>query len=174
MGEHLDDSGVYMHILYRRSNPERFWLYVGLAFKLSERISNHNDPSHRRAQPSLHNHVWDSAEDMESEFDTLAVHSLTASKDNQFALNFQEMWMACVFQTMTEKHLAEYLPDSVNKAWTGWHLNVVPPIWQGFTWDLTAWKEAIGGTAAFEDILNSPDPAIRGWAWDLRHAFNDL
>jgi hypothetical protein len=174
MGEQPNDSGVYMHILYRRSNPGRFWLYVGQAFKLHERISSHNDPAHRQAQPSLHYHVWDSAEDMVSEFVTLAVHKITSSRDDQFILNFQEMWMACVFQTMTAKHLEEYLPESVNKAWSGRHLNVAPPIWQGFTGDLAAWKEAIGGTETFEDFLDSPDSAIRGWAWDLRHAFNDL
>ncbi|KAF7177079.1 hypothetical protein CNMCM7691_004727 [Aspergillus felis] len=174
MGEQPNESGVYMHILYRRSNPGRFWLYVGQAFKLNERISSHNDPAHRQAQPSLHYHVWDSAEDMVSEFITLAVHKITSSRDDQFILNFQEMWMACVFQTMTPKHLEEYLPESVNKAWSGRHLNVAPPIWQGFTGDLAAWKEAIGGTEAFKDFLNSPDSAIRSWAWDLRHAFNDL
>ncbi|GIJ83625.1 hypothetical protein Asppvi_002450 [Aspergillus pseudoviridinutans] len=173
MGEQPNESGVYMHILYRRSNPGRFWLYVGQAFKLHERISSHNDPAHRQAQPSLHYHVWESAEDMVSEFVTLAVHKITSSRDDQFILNFQEMWMACVFQTMTAKHLEEYLPESINKAWSGRHLNVAPPIWQGFG-DLAAWKEAIGGTEAFKDFLNSPDSAIRGWAWDLRHAFNDL
>lgn len=98
MGESPNDSGVYMHILYRRSNPARFWLYVGQAFRLSNRISSHNDPSHRLSQPSLHYHVWDSAKDMESKFVIPAVHKLTASKDDQFVLNFQEMWMACVFQ----------------------------------------------------------------------------
>lgn len=163
-----------MHIMYRRCNPGRFWLYVGQASKLAERISSHNNPIHRQAQPSLHYHVWDSAKDMVSKFVTLAVHIGTASKDDQLILNFQEMWMACIFQTMTAKHQADYLPANVNKVWAGQHLNVMPPRWQGFTGDLPASKEAIGGTKRFEDFLNSPDPAVRGWVWDIRHSFNDL
>ncbi|OGM42588.1 hypothetical protein ABOM_009621 [Aspergillus bombycis] len=169
-------ADVYMHILYRRSNPDRFWLYVGQALVLITRISIHNDERHRRANPSLHYHVWESADDMESVFATLAKHHVArdASFEDQLILNFQEMWMACVFQTMTSRHLVEYLPDGVNKAWAGQHLNVVPPIWQGFTDDISALGEAIGGTEAFERFINSPDPAIRAWAWDLRHAFHDL
>lgn len=155
----------------KRSDPSRFWLYVGQAYKLSERISGHNNPIHRRAQPSLHYHVWDSVENMVSKFFSLAVHINTVSKDNQLILNFQEMWMACI---LTAKHLADYLPKDANKAWAGRHLNVVPPIWQGFTGDSASLREAIGGMEGFQDFFNSPDPAIRAWAWDIQHAFNDL
>lgn len=118
--------------------------------------------------------VWDSAEDMVSEFVTLAIQSAASSKGNQFTLNFQEMRMACIFRTMTMKHLEECLPDGVKTTWAGRPLRVVPPIWQGFTGDLTAWKVVIGGTETFEHFLNSPNPAIRTWAWNFQHVFNDL
>ncbi|KAE8338061.1 hypothetical protein BDV24DRAFT_153797 [Aspergillus arachidicola] len=169
-------SGVYMHILYRRSNPDHFWLYVGQALVLVVRILTHNDKAHRQANPSLHYHIWDSASDIESAFVILAKHHITqnASPDDRFILNFQEMWTACIFQTMTPKHLAEYLPDDISKAWAGQHLNVVPPIWQGFTDNISVLNEAIGGTEAFTTFINSTDPAIRAWAWDLRYAFHDL
>ncbi|KAH1278996.1 hypothetical protein KXW98_004234 [Aspergillus fumigatus] len=111
---------------------------------------------------------------MESIFVTLAVHKTASSRDDQLILNFQEMSMACALQTMEAKHLEEYLPESVNKAWSGRHVNVAPPIWREFTGNLAAWKAAIGGTDAVENFLNPPDSVIRGWAWDRRHAFTDL
>ncbi|KAK9606761.1 hypothetical protein V6Z94_002923 [Aspergillus fumigatus] len=127
-----------------------------------------------RLSPVLHYHVCDSAENMESIFVTLAVHKTASSRDDQLILNFQEMSMACALQTMEAKHLEEYLPESVNKAWSGRHVNVAPPIWREFTGNLAAWKAAIGGTDAVENFLNPPDSVIRGWAWDRRHAFTDL
>ena len=81
------------------------------------RIATHNDKGHRQANPSLHYHIWDSANELESVFVILAKHYITqnASPDDRFIFNFQEMWMACIFQTMTPKHLAEYLPDVISK-----------------------------------------------------------
>lgn len=98
------------------------------------RIATHNNKGHRQANPSLHYHIWDSANELESVFVILAKHYITqnASPDDRFIFNFQEMWMACIFQTMTPKHLAEYLPDDISKAW------------QGFTDNISVLNEAIG------------------------------
>lgn len=145
-----------------------------MAKRLSDRISSHNEPSYILAEPNLHYHAWDSAEDMESKFVTLTGQSLTASKDDRFVLKFQEMRMTCIFQIITVKHPTRYLHARVNKAWVGRHLIIVLPISQWFSGNLSALKEAIGETAAFGDFLGSPDLITRDWAWDLRHSFNDL
>ncbi|KAE8313701.1 hypothetical protein BDV41DRAFT_564118 [Aspergillus transmontanensis] len=160
--ENLSICGVYLHILWRRSNPQNFWLYVGQGAELRERIRTHNDIYRRKRNPSLHYHVWDSAEDMESIFVTLGTSEKPTSVKTQLLLNLLEMWMALVFQTLTSLHLDEYLPDSVNRLWLGHHLNVALPLWQGFTDEDQA------------QHLFSEDPTIRQWAESARDAFNDI
>ncbi|KAB8213450.1 hypothetical protein BDV33DRAFT_196915 [Aspergillus novoparasiticus] len=156
--ENLSICGVYLHILWRRSNPQYFWLYIGQGAELRERIRTHNDIYRRKRNPSLHYHVWDSAEDMESIFVTLGTSEKPTSVKTQLLLNLLEMWMALVFQTLTSLHLDEYLPDSVNRLWSGHHLNVALPLWQGFTDEDQA------------QHLFSEDPTIRQWAESARDA----
>ncbi|PLB49413.1 hypothetical protein P170DRAFT_495390 [Aspergillus steynii IBT 23096] len=174
MPETSSNSGVYMHILWRQNDPERVWLYVGQASKLLERIACHNDPWYRRTRPSLHYHVWGAYEDIRSTFVTLISRDSITCEADRCLLNIQEMWMACLFQTLTPKHLDEYLPPTARKLWSGRHLNVVPPIWQGFTGDNHVSAEAAGGRQTFSDLILSPDPAIREWARDMRDTFNEL
>ncbi|KAE8418752.1 hypothetical protein BDV36DRAFT_294798 [Aspergillus pseudocaelatus] len=172
--ENLSICGVYLHILWRRSNPQKFWLYVGQAAELRERIRTHNDIYRRKRNPSLHYHVWDSSEDMESVFVTLGTSEKPTSAKTQLLLNLLEMWMALVFQTLTSLHLNEYLPESVNRLWSGHHLNVALPLWQGFTEEDQAVSEAVGGRISFQQHLFSEDPTIRQWAESARDAFNDI
>ncbi|KAE8335971.1 hypothetical protein BDV24DRAFT_155573 [Aspergillus arachidicola] len=172
--ENLSICGVYLHILWRRSNSRNFWLYVGQGAELRERIRTHNDIYRRKRNPSLHYHVWDSAEDMESIFVTLGTSEKPTSVKTQLLLNLLEMWMALVFQTLTSLHLDEYLPDSVNRLWSGHHLNVALPLWQGFTDEDQAVSEAVGGRISFQQHLFSEDPTIRQWAESARDAFNDI
>ncbi|KNG86359.1 hypothetical protein ANOM_007288 [Aspergillus nomiae NRRL 13137] len=172
--ESLSDCGVYLHILWRKSNPQNFWLYVGQAAELRERIRTHNDIYRRKRNPSLHYHVWDSAEDIESVFVTLGFSEKPTSVKTQLLLNLLEMWMALVFQTLTSVHLDQYLPESVNKLWSGNHLNVALPLWQGFTEEDQAVGLAVGGRMSFQQHLFSDDPTIRQWAENARDAFNDI
>ncbi|KAE8138501.1 hypothetical protein BDV38DRAFT_282164 [Aspergillus pseudotamarii] len=151
--ENLVICGVYLHILWRRSNPQKFWLYVGQAAELRERIRTHNDIYRRKRNPSLHYHVWDSAEDMDSVFVTLGASEKPTSAKTQLLLNLLEMWMALVFQTLTSLHLNEYLPESVNSLWSGHHLNVALPLWQGFTEENQAVSEAVGGRISFQQYF---------------------
>ncbi|OJI79386.1 hypothetical protein ASPTUDRAFT_130632 [Aspergillus tubingensis CBS 134.48] len=174
MPENSDNPGVYLHILWSASNHQRMWLYVGQSSKLSERIANHNDPWYRRTHASLHYHVWDSVKDIESTFVTLVELKSSTTNADACLLNIQEMWMACIFQTLTAKHLDEYLPLGVCRMRSTRHLNVVPPIWQGFTGNDSAPAEACGGREAFQNLLLSPDPEIRRWAKAVRDSFNDL
>src|SRR5437016_384926 len=78
-----------MHILWNRSNMEQFWLYVGQAVKLHQRIANHKDQKYRNHHPSLHYSVWDTAEDMESVFVTLAVLKNNNVEEQKYLLNLE-------------------------------------------------------------------------------------
>lgn len=113
---------------------------------------------------------------MESVFVTLAIHDAPTCLKRQLFLNLQEMWMSLVFQTLTSLSLDEYLPKDVNTFWSGNHLNVALPLWQGFTGNETqdAMKDATGGRASFQQYLMSDDPTIRQWAENARDSFNDI
>lgn len=82
--------------LITRKNPSLFWLYVGQSAKLCDRIKSHNNLHHRQQNPSLHCYVWQATLDMESTFVTLALHEPPTCQTEQFLLNLQEMWMACI------------------------------------------------------------------------------
>ncbi|KAF9883837.1 hypothetical protein FE257_002728 [Aspergillus nanangensis] len=140
----------------------------------SQGIKKHNDPYFRSRNPCLHYHIWDTVEDTESVFVTLGVHENPSSLASQLSLNMLEMWMCLVFQTLTPLHLYEYLPNHIGKLWSGNHLNVALPLWQGFTGNEKAVKDAAGGRIAFQQFLASSDPTIRAWAEHARDAFNDI
>ncbi|KAF7622865.1 hypothetical protein AFLA_010185 [Aspergillus flavus NRRL3357] len=148
--ENLSICGVYLHILWRRSNPQNFWLYVGQGAELRERIRTHKNIYRRKRNPSLHYHVWDSAGDMESIFVTLGTSEKPTSVKTQLLLNLLEI------------------------LWSGHHLNVALPLWQGFTDEDQAVNEAVGGRISFQQHLFSEDPTIRQWAESARDAFNDI
>ncbi|KAL2865707.1 uncharacterized protein BJX67DRAFT_173130 [Aspergillus lucknowensis] len=169
-------SGVYLHILWRPGKEERFWLYVGQATNVSDRLRTHNDPYRRRRNPSLHYHVWDSATDMESVFVTLAESDAPVCLRSQLLLNMQEMWMSLIFQTLTPLQLDKFLPESVKRLWSGNNLNVALPLWQGFTGgeEQAVMEDACGGRLSFQQYLRSDDPTTRQWAEDARDSFNDI
>jgi hypothetical protein len=89
--EDSKDSGVYLHILWRRNVPDCFWLYVGQAMELCVRIVIHNNPYRPKRQPSLHYTIWNSDAETESVFVTLAVHDAVTTIEDQLLLNLQEM-----------------------------------------------------------------------------------
>lgn len=164
-----------MNILWHPSDPETFWLYIGQAIILCHRITKHRDKRYRLKHPSLHYHVWDSREGMQSQFVILAYMDLETplSHTSQCLLNLLEMWMACIFRTLTARDLHTYLPPSVSKQSAGRHLNVAPPIWQRFPGDTPAIDEQ-WDRDMFLKFLHSEDPAIREWAEWARDSYNDL
>lgn len=170
----LKECGVYLHILWRKEQPGIFWLYVGQAVVLCIRIETHNDPYRRRRNPCLHYHIWDLDDNIESVFVTLATDKQPSTPEEQLILNIQEMWMCLVFQTLTPVQLDDYLPEGVQKLWSGNHLNVALPLWQGFTGDKDSVRDATGGRHAFQQYLRSEDPIVREWAENTRDAFNDI
>jgi hypothetical protein len=152
--------------------PNCFWLYVGQALELCVRINIHNNPYRRKRQSSLHYTIWDSKEEMESVFVTLATHETVTGDEGQLLLNLQEMWMSLIFQTLRGVHLEEFLPEGTEKLWAGSHLNVALPLWQGFT--AIPSRDAMGGRVAFQEYLFDANPLVRQWAENLRDAFNDI
>lgn len=171
------EAGIYLHILWREDETtKRFWLYVGQACVLCLRIEKHKDPRHRSKNIGLHYSVWGSAVDMKSSFVTLAILNPPSSTQTQLVLNLAEMWMCLVFQTLTSLHLGSWLPKNTNAMWSGNHLNVALPLWQGFTdtQENKAIADAIGGRSTFQQYLASEDLVIRAWAEQTRDAFNDI
>ncbi|OQE14386.1 hypothetical protein PENFLA_c038G10811 [Penicillium flavigenum] len=172
-------AGVYLHIIWPPDDPQRFWLYVGQAMNLKRRIADHNDKLYRRKHPSLHYHVWDSREDMCSQFVVLATFNYETEGQNlprshQCLLNLLEMWMACLFRTLTARDLDRYLPPSVGRSSAGRHLNVVPPIWQRFQDETVPDMREIFDRSSFRSLLQSNDAAVRSWAQKARDSYNDL
>lgn len=171
------EAGIYLHILWREDETtKRFWLYVGQACVLCLRIEKHKDPRHRSKNMGLHYSVWGSAVDMKSAFVTLAILDPPSSTQTQLVLNLAEMWMCLVFQTLTSLHLGSWLSKNTNAMWSGNHLNVALPLWQGFTdtQENKAIADAIGGRSTFQQYLASEDLVIRTWAEQTRDAFNDI
>jgi hypothetical protein len=113
---------------------------------------------------------------MKSTFVTLAILAAPSCARTQLVLNLAEMWMCLVFQTLTSIHLSSWLPEQANAMWSGNHLNVALPLWQGFTntQENQAIADAIGGRVTFQQYLASEDPVIRKWAEHARDAFNDI
>lgn len=175
--EAKNEAGIYLHILWRddEAGTNKFWLYVGQACVLSERIRTHNDPTHRRRNMGLHYAVWGSDPGMKSRFVTVATFAITPSPQTQLILNLAEMWMCLIFQTLTAHHLSFWLPKTASALWSGNHLNVALPLWQGYTdtAENSAIKNAVGGRLTFQQYLLSEDAVIRTWAEDTRDAFND-
>lgn len=124
----------------------------------------------------LHYAVWESSPDMRSTFVTLATLTAPSCAQSQLILNLAEMWMCLVFQTLTSLHLDSWLSDQATAMWSGNHLNVALPLWQGFTntQENRAIADAIGGRVTFQQYLASQDPVIRTWAQHARGAFNDI
>lgn len=89
-------------------------------------------------------------------------------------LNIEEMWMACIFQTLTAKDMDVYYLLGACGRWSTRHLNVIPPIRQGLKGSDSAPAEACGGREAFHDLLLSPYPEICKWVKAVRDSFNDL
>ncbi|KAJ5954177.1 hypothetical protein N7501_008456 [Penicillium viridicatum] len=171
------EAGIYLHTLWREDETtKRFWLYVGQACVLCLRIEKHKDPRHRSKNMGLHYSVWGSAVDIKSAFVTLAILDPPSSTQTQLVLNLAEMWMCLVFQTLTSLHLGSWLPKNTNAMWSGNHLNVALPLWQGFTdtQENKAIADAIGGRSTFQQYLASKDLVIQAWAEQTRDAFNDI
>ncbi|KAJ5287884.1 hypothetical protein N7478_003570 [Penicillium angulare] len=172
-------AGVYLHILWSPKEPKHFWLYVGQAMDLARRIADHKNKIYRRGHPSLHYHNWDSREDMCSKFVILATIDMdtkgqTLPISEQCLLDLFEMWIACLFQTLSARNLDRYLCPSISRSSAGRHLNVVPPIWQRFQDENMPEIKEVFDRQSFKALLHSEDPDIRSWAQKARDSYNDL
>ncbi|KAJ5810503.1 uncharacterized protein N7503_002721 [Penicillium pulvis] len=172
-------AGVYLHIIWLPEEPERFWLYVGQATDLARRIADHNNKIYRKKHLSLHYHIWDSREDTCSKSVVLATcdpstKGQTVFRADQCCLNLLEMWMACLFQTLTARDLDKYLSPSISRSSAGRHLNVVPPIWQRFQDETVPERKEVFDRPSFQALLRSEDAAVRSWAQKARDSYNDI
>ncbi|PYH92767.1 hypothetical protein BO71DRAFT_400268 [Aspergillus ellipticus CBS 707.79] len=77
----------------------------------------------------------------------------------------QEMWMALIFQTLTSLRLKEFLPKDAKILWSGNHLNVALPLWQGFTGneEQIAAQDAYGGRVSSSNTSSQMiQPSVTG------------
>lgn len=146
---------------------------------MSERIGRNCNKDYRKKHPSLQYSLWDAGNitgDIFVILSTLDVlwhtefQSLSPA-DKALLLNLQEMFISCVLQTLRSTDLQFFLPDGTPKPWSGLHLNVVLPLFQGFTDG-----DSTGPVTrqSFADALHSPNDEVRKWAKLCRDSFNDL
>ncbi|QQK43498.1 hypothetical protein Pdw03_7399 [Penicillium digitatum] len=171
------DTGVYLHILLV---PGLMYLYTGQAEDLSERIGYHKNSAFRRRHPSLHYKIWEWLEEtggLTSIFVKVAgFKNGLRDESDQLLLNLQEMFTACVFQTLRSSDLEFYLPDEVEICWGGRGLNVALPIWQGYTLGegIKFLREVGLSKQGFTAALHSQDCLVREWALEVRDAYQSL
>lgn len=118
-------AGIYVHILWLKSDPGDFYLYVGQSSNMQLRFDNHRDRKYRTNHPSLHYYVWDNF-DINEEFVVLAL----IDAENPLLLNLLEMWASLMLQTLSKNALTKYLPLEMLAPYAGRHLNVALPILQ--------------------------------------------
>ncbi|PLB50512.1 hypothetical protein P170DRAFT_463696 [Aspergillus steynii IBT 23096] len=166
-------AGVYIHILSPSENALAFWLYIGQSIVLKDRVRLHKSRRHQSQHASLHYFIWNTTMRKKSDFVTLytASHDELCPTHRQLLLNLAEMWMCCLFQTLSTVHLEKYLPTPGPKPWAGHHLNVALPLFQSFTDSPD--QDAVS-RQTFTELLRSTDPEIRQWAESLRDAYNQL
>jgi hypothetical protein len=90
--------------------------------------------------------MWNESTPNESSFLTVFKAELKDLKTKftevqiQLFLNLAEMWLSLLFQTLPQKHLAAYTPDTQDTQdtqdksilWASRHLNVALPLYQSF------------------------------------------
>ncbi|MCJ1364748.1 hypothetical protein MMC16_003864 [Acarospora aff. strigata] len=152
MSKHL--GAVYRSVISDIASETSFISYIGQAQILERRILQHQKPQHRELNPSLHYHVLDSSPTMHSTFVILSsTASGDLSQDCRGILNILEMFTSLLFRTLPATTLRKYLPDRIEIANPGAHLNLASPLDQGLQnqgWSLLSARD-------------SPDPLIYNW-----------
>ncbi|KAL8886313.1 MAG: hypothetical protein Q9215_005964 [Flavoplaca cf. flavocitrina] len=118
--------GVYLHRVGT-------YMYVGQATDLFKRIvREHQSPSYRIREPSLHYWVWQQLPEAEHTWVVLA-NGPDLSDDSthgQLLLNLLEMIGALMFQTLPAEALDIYLDPSIKRTVSGSGLNIALPLHQ--------------------------------------------
>lgn len=96
-------AGVYMHILSLLENALAFWLYIGQSITLKSRVRLHKNRRRQSQRASLHYFIWNTLKPKDSDFVILYTghHDEFCPDHRQLLLNLAEMWMCCVFQTLS-------------------------------------------------------------------------
>ena len=180
-------AGVYLHAISLKENVSKWWLYVGQAKDLDSRTrKQHSSPRYQQTHPSLHYSVFRPGI-MNDVFVLISEAPPEVNPEiDWLLLNLLEMWGSLVFQTLHEKDLLEWLPAGVHRPSPGQHLNVALPVRQSkvegnpldhamqlerfaqlrFSDDLTQRQHFWSVVKSWNDLRNSPDPAIRAYYWD--------
>ncbi|QKX62874.1 uncharacterized protein TRUGW13939_10040 [Talaromyces rugulosus] len=171
--EEAEDKGIYLHIL---KTADRFYLYIGQAYKFKERLEFHNDTTKRAIHPSLHYNIWDEIKVI-NRFSSIFV-KLAAfdhrprNSHEQLILNLEEMFLPIVLQTLKASDVEEWLSENIPRVWAERDLNVALPLWQGFKMEgAFSYDEIKMSSEEFTKILHDNDELRREWAIDLRDSY---
>ncbi|KAH8691303.1 hypothetical protein BGW36DRAFT_431855 [Talaromyces proteolyticus] len=169
IGGDTGEIGIYLRILWKRDNPDHFYLYVGQSIQLIQRLNDHRDPKYRRLNPSLHYFIWDlGLIDPECQMDEKFVFlSIVEGDVDRLLLNLLEMWCCLILQTFTKNALLAYLPQGTVGPRGGMHLNVALPIYQSTRGDAVV--DTLHG-----DLHHSNDPFVQQYYSSLRKGFFGL
>lgn len=174
---HDPAPGVYLHLLVEDSSlgkfgADCFWVYVGQAISMQQRIKDHKSLVHRSNHSSLHYHVWHQIKEPISVW-----IKLMGFKDGTEylpeLLNLGEMWMACALQSLQELDLQHWLPEGTTIPWAGLHLNISLPIWQPFVLG-KCYFQSLNTREDFSRALQSHDPTERARAISIRDSYHSL
>ena len=107
-----DGPAIYLHILWDRYDPRRFFRYVDQTQSLCQRIRQHSNPTYRKHRPSLHYFILNTG-NLDSAFVALACCPITDSQTQGFFKNLLEACNCLLLQAITQELLLRYLPSSI-------------------------------------------------------------
>ncbi|XTI89807.1 hypothetical protein V2W45_1241595 [Cenococcum geophilum] len=167
IGGNTPKVGIYLHIIWLKSDSSIYFLYVGQSIEMPTRLDHHRDPEYRARNPSLHYFVWDRGDEnkmyeVEEEFVFLSA----IDRVDPLLLNLLEMWCCLMLQTLTKNALAKYLPANMVAPYAGTHLNIAIPLHQA--------PYCVMVDTQDPSMYHTSDPMVAQYYTSLRRRFYEL
>ena len=156
-----------MHIIWLKSDPSIYFLYVGQSIEMEIRLGRYRDPEYRLKNPSLYYFVWDRGNEnkmyeVEEEFVFLSA----TDRVDPLLLNLLEMWCCLMLQTLTKNALVKYLLANMVAPYAGTHLNVAIPLHQA--------PYSVMVDTQDPSMYHTSDPIVAQYYISLRRRFYEL
>jgi hypothetical protein len=159
--------GIYLHVIYDEKHHGVFWLYVGVAMDVENRIAQHYKFRHTPSRHCLHYHVWNMPGRKDFFILLGGFKGMNFGGKDQFAINnlFEE-WSCLVWKTLPSTMLSNALPPGFVICEADIHLNRASLLRQKYNGKMvtegnfeTAMELRLGAI----DLLVSYDPEIRAY-----------
>lgn len=169
--------GVYQHVIYDPGHPGVYWLYVGAAIHVANRLREHRLYRHTPSRDCLHYRIWNMS-GREDIFILLGgFQGLQHSNQLQITLNNLLEELSClVWQTLPSAILKKAVPKEISVCQPRIHLDRASPLRQIYNFgppghhNIEAANELAVGAL---ELSNSEDPEIRDY-FEQRRRFKDL